>query len=101
MSILLDQYSYLHFATGIITYFWGVSLPIWILLHILYEVVENLHTSIYVINRYITIWPGGKSHPDPFLNRIGDVISGTLGWVSAYYLDNIGSYYRWYEPHIN
>lgn len=100
MSIFLDQYSYLHLATGIIAYFWGITLPIWILLHILYEYVENLQCSIYVINRYIKIWPGGKTRPDPTLNRIGDVLSGIFGWISAYYLDNVGSYYRWYEPHI-
>ena len=35
--LFIDQYSYLHFASGIIAYFWGVKLKLWIILHVLYE----------------------------------------------------------------
>jgi|UniRef100_A0A6C0IUX0 hypothetical protein len=100
MSVFLDQYSYLHFSTGVVAYFWGIDFYIWIIIHILYELFENLYASIHIINRYITYWPGGKSCPDPIINRVGDVVSGALGWLSAYYLDNLGGYYRWYQPHI-
>jgi hypothetical protein len=100
MSIFLDQYSYLHFSTGIIAYFWGVDFYIWVIIHILYELLENLYSSIHIINKYITLWPGGKTCPDPILNRIGDVLSSAIGWLSAYYLDSIGSHYGWYVMHI-
>lgn len=100
MSVFLDQYSYLHFSTGIIAYFWGVNVYLWTILHLFYEILENLPVSIYIINHYITLWPGGKSYPDPFINSIGDVLSGTVGWLSAYYLDIIGSHYKWYKIHI-
>ncbi len=92
-----DQYSYLHFATGIIAYFWGIDIEMWIIIHILYEVIENLESSMHIINNYITFWPGGKSIPDHWLNRIGDVFFGTIGWVSAYYLDKFGYKYGWYK----
>jgi len=100
MSIFLDQYSYLHFSTGILAYFWGIDFYIWVIIHILYELFENLRASIYIINQYITFWPGGKPCPDPIINRIGDVVSGALGWLSAYYLDTIGARYHWYQPHL-
>ena len=100
MSVFVDQYSYLHFSTGIIAYFWGITLPIWIILHLIYELVENFEISIYIINHYITMWPGGKPYPDPWLNRVGDVFSGAIGWISAAYIDVTGSYYKWYKPHI-
>ena len=99
--IFVDQYSYLHFATGIIMYFWGISFWNSILLHSFYEIVENLEEVIYIIKKYITIWPGGKSAPDPWFNRIGDVLFGTLGWITAYYLDKLGGKYGWYQPHLS
>ena len=46
------------------------------------------------------MWPGGKPYPDPWLNRIGDVFSGAIGWISAAYIDVTGSYYKWYKVHI-
>ena len=98
--MFVDQYSYLHFATGIIMYFWGVRLWIWILIHVLYEIFENLEEVVYIINKYITIWPGGKCMADTQINRIGDVVFGTLGWLSASYIDNLGNTYGWYRPHL-
>ena len=38
---LLDQYSYLHFAVGIVIYFWGINLKNWFILHVVFEIVEN------------------------------------------------------------
>ena len=99
--IFIDQYSYLHFATGIIMYFWGLSFWNSILVHSFYEIFENMEEIIYIINKYITIWPGGKSAPDPWLNRIGDVLFGTVGWITAYYLDKLGGKYGWYQPHLS
>jgi hypothetical protein len=97
---IVDQYAYLHLATGIITYFWGISLMNWIVLHTIFEIVENTTYGISIINKYFTFWPGGKPYPDSMLNRVGDTIFAILGWMSAYYLDKIGTKYGWYNAHI-
>ena len=51
----IDQYTYLHLATGIICYFWGIPLYHFIIINILYEIIENTKYGIYVINNYIKI----------------------------------------------
>jgi hypothetical protein len=33
-----DQYTYLHFAVGIIVYFWNISLLKWVIFHTVFEV---------------------------------------------------------------
>lgn len=89
---VFDQYSLLHFATGIIAYFWSLSFFITILIHILFEFIENTPVGMYFINTYfIGWWPGGKSHPDNLLNRTSDTIFTGLGWLIAYKLDKIYS----------
>jgi hypothetical protein len=96
-----DQYSILHFATGIIAYFWGLSLIVWIIIHAIFEILENTKTGMYLINNYITCWPGGKPYSDWAINsHIGDNIFSILGWLTAYYIDQIGSKFGWYSPHI-
>lgn len=98
---LLDQYSYLHFAVGIVIYFWGVSLQNWFLIHFLFEIIENTPFGMNIINTYFHgYWPGGKPYADSYLNILGDNIVAILGWLSAYYLDKIGSLYEWYDPHL-
>ena len=52
------------------------------------------------INKYVKFWPGGKPCPDSLINNIGDTIGTILGWLTAYYLDNMGKKYGWYEVHI-
>ena len=91
---------YLHLATGIISYFWGISLKNWIILHTLFELIENTTYGMYFINKYLVFWPGGKSYSDSFINIIGDNIGAILGWLSAYYLDNLGEKLNWYKKHI-
>ena len=54
-----DQFTYLHFAVGIIAYFWNISLVYWIVLHAIFEFVENTQMGIKIINKYIVFWPGG------------------------------------------
>ena len=93
---IFDQYTYIHFATGIISYFWGVSLINWIIFHTLFECLENTPRGIQFINQYFTFWPGGKPKQDTVINRIGDNIGAFIGWISAYYLDKIGHTYKWY-----
>jgi hypothetical protein len=95
-----DQYTYLHFAVGIIVYFWNISLLNWVILHTVFEVLENTNVGINIINQYIVFWPGGKQSSDTIINNIGDTIGTVLGWLSAYYLDKMGNSYNWYNLHI-
>ena len=98
--LLFDQYTYLHFAVGIIAYFWNISLFNWFILHIAFEILENSQIGMDFINKHITCWPGGKSKPDTIINSIGDIYGAMIGWISACCLDNIGNKYKWYTLHI-
>ena len=99
---LFDQYTYLHFASGIIAYFWGLRLKTLIILHVIFEIIENTQTAMALINKYIYIFsPMRKNYPDSLINMVGDTIGAIIGWLSAYYLDKIGDKYRWYKKHIN
>lgn len=83
-----DQFSLLHFASGIMAYFWGLPFLWWFILHVVFEIVENTKIGMQFINKYITMWPGGKQHPDSFMNSmIGDNISAAIGWVFASVVD--------------
>jgi hypothetical protein len=84
---LLDQYSLLHLAVGIVVYFWGINFWLWTLIHLAFESLENTPIGMRVINKYITFWPGGKTHPDNILNQCGDVLSGSIGWLLAKWID--------------
>lgn len=97
---MFDQYTYLHVATGIMAYFWGISLIMWIVLHTLFEWIENTDIGIYAINHYMIFWPGGKPYADSKLNSVGDTIGALLGWLSAYGLDKYGEYRGWYVAHL-
>ena len=97
---LFDQYTYLHFAVGIIVYFWNISVPIWFVLHTTFEFLENTQMGMNIINKYMVFWPGGKSKSDSIINIIGDTIGAIIGWISAYYLDQLGNKYKWYTLHI-
>jgi len=89
---LFDQYSILHFAVGIIAYFWSISLFMTIVLHILFEFIENTPIGMNLINTYfIGWWPGGKTYPDNLLNRVSDVVFTGLGWLLA---QSINKYYQ-------
>ena len=96
---LLDQYTYLHFASGIIAYFWNINLKNWIIIHTFFEILENTKFGVYTINKF-KYWPGGKPYSDNIINIIGDTIGALIGWLSAYYIDNLGKKYKWYNPHI-
>jgi hypothetical protein len=95
-QFLFDQYSLLHFAVGIIAYFFGIDSSLFFFLHALFEWVENTEKGMFVINRYIKVWPGGKPAADSILNRIGDTISAMLGWFIAYIVTEIGKRKKWY-----
>lgn len=92
-----DQYSLLHFATGVIAYFFGVSLKLWFVLHLLFEITENTPYGIMFINKYLkNIWPGGKPYADSYINSIGDQVFSILGWLSAYVLNYLNYKHKWY-----
>lgn len=96
---LFDQYTLLHFAVGCIFYFWGIRLFPSMIIHILFETIENTPWGMKLINSF-SYWPGGKPYADSIVNSIGDSIGFFLGWVISYYLDKIGSKRKWYDPHF-
>jgi|LakMenEpi03Aug12_release.lakeMendotaPanAssembly.Ray.scaffolds.fasta_scaffold743864_2 hypothetical protein len=84
----IDKYSLLHFASGIVAYFFNISITQWIIINILFETLENTKEGIEIINNFfIYIWPGGKNYPDTFVNIIGDITFSILGWLVASILD--------------
>tara|TARA_Y100000389_G_scaffold204146_1_gene255225 strand:+ start:2505 stop:2822 length:318 start_codon:yes stop_codon:yes gene_type:complete len=101
-SRIFDQFTYSHFAYGILAYFWGISLKNFVIIHTLYELFEVTPIGVYIINTYFkNIWPGdGKKLNELGLNAIGDTIGAILGWLSAMKLDRLGKKYGWYELHI-
>jgi hypothetical protein len=80
----MDQYSLLHLASGIIARYWNLSLLAWIVLHTLFEWMENTQSGMRFIHTYIKIWPGGKLSADSITNSIGDTIFSVLGWCIAH-----------------
>jgi hypothetical protein len=78
-----DKYSLLHFACGIVVYYWNVSFTAWFILHLIFELTENTELGMYYI-RQVKLWPGGKMHPDSWINSTGDQFYSVLGWFFAY-----------------
>jgi hypothetical protein len=85
---LLDKFTYLHFANGILVYYWGMSLTVWLIIHTIFETLENSAIGIHFIDNYLTLWPGGKLIADSYINRIGDTIGAIFGWLSALCVTN-------------
>jgi hypothetical protein len=85
---LFDKFTYLHFGSGIVSYYWGISLIWFLVLHTIFETVENTKTGVHIIDQYLTFWPGGKKSPDTFINIFGDTIGALAGWLSAYGMEN-------------
>jgi len=97
-----DQYSLLHFAVGVVLYFWNIPLILAIILHTIFEIVENTKMGMKFINTYIIhpgyfSWPGGKDYADSLINNVGDTIFFTVGWALAAYLDVEGIKQGWYK----
>ena len=84
---ILDQYSLLHFSTGCIAYFFKIKFINWIILHTIFEIIENSSNGIYFIDTYLKFWPGGKKTPDNLKNSISDLIFAIIGYIMAYKLD--------------
>jgi hypothetical protein len=83
-TALFDEYSLLHFAVGVIARHWNIAFLVFLLTHIIFELLENTKPAMYFINTYLKAWPGGKSFPDTFLNsQVGDNLSAVAGWWLA------------------
>lgn len=87
----MDQYSLLHFAVGIIAYFWGFSWQHTLLGHIAFEYLENTPWGIHFINRYFTYWPGGKPYADSLVNQTTDTIFTMIGWFISLKADELAT----------
>lgn len=87
--LFTDKYSLLHFATGIVVYYWNMSFWQWFFLHALFELVENTQTGMHIINNLPKLpngeplWPGGKTHADSVINSLGDQFYAIAGWILA------------------
>ena len=92
---IFDHYSLLHFATGVVAYHWGISAPVWLASHALFELIENSPPGMQFINKYITFWPGGKTESDHFINMFGDTVSAMIGWGIAWHVDEVGKKHGW------
>lgn len=93
-KVFTDQFSLLHFATGIVAYYIGLSLPVWFLLHAAFEIFEDTEFGVRIINKvFKNIWPGGgKRVPDSFVNsELGDNFYAVLGWIFSWYIHKNGS----------
>jgi len=87
-----DQYSILHFAVGVIMYFWNINIYISLLIHTIFEIVENTEYGMYLINTLFIhpgffSWPGGKNYADYTINKIGDTFYFAIGWLISAILD--------------
>ncbi len=94
----IDQYSLLHFAVGILLYFWGFSWQFTLGSHILFEIVENTKLGMKLINEYIPVWPGGKPQADSLLNSVTDTLFSLLGWYVSQWADSISTIHHLYYP---
>ena len=83
----IDQYSLLHFAVGILAYFWAVPFWLIVFLHIVFEWAENTPIGMRFINEWFTLWPGGKPRADSFLNMTTDTIATAVGWLLSWWAD--------------
>lgn len=82
-TTLLDEYSLLHFAVGVVARHWAVGFWLFLIAHTIFEFAENTVPGMRFINTYLKLWPGGKSAPDNLLNQFGDTVAGVAGWAAA------------------
>jgi hypothetical protein len=81
----------LHFAVGILAYFWGVSAAMTFFLHVLFEYVENTQAGMEFINTYLLLWPGGKPYADSWQNSLSDTGMSMIGWSVSFLADKYSS----------
>ena len=83
----IDQFSLLHFAVGILAYFWGFSALHTFVFHALFEWIENTRVGMKFINNNIPFWPGGKPYADSLLNQVTDTAFTMVGWYMSLVAD--------------
>ena len=81
---LFDKFSVLHFSTGMLWYYLGFNMISLLIVHIIFEIVENSKPGMLIINKYFKLWPGGKPRSDSIVNIIGDIIISLIGFIIAY-----------------
>lgn len=81
-----DKYSLLHFAMGISMRFFNMSFMTFLIIHTLFELIENTKPVMKFIDHYICFWPGGKKQRDSNLNMIGDTFYASIGFLVADYV---------------
>jgi hypothetical protein len=99
---MFDQYSILHFAVGVIMFFWNFSFINGFAIHALFEYLENTPSGMALINKYFVgkgmlRWPGGKYQADGYWNTFGDNLAFAIGYGCAYLLNMMGVEYKWYQ----
>tara|TARA_R110002074_G_scaffold360335_1_gene533084 strand:- start:482 stop:760 length:279 start_codon:yes stop_codon:yes gene_type:complete len=82
-----DNYSFLHFSVGAVLYYWNLSIENLIIIHTIFEILENTQQGMKIIQGF-PLWPGGKQHADSYMNMLGDTIWVILGWTVARILNN-------------
>jgi hypothetical protein len=87
----IDQFSLLHFAAGIIAYFWGFSALHTLVFHILFEWAENTKLGMKCINEQFPLWPGGKPYADSLLNQFTDTVFTMSGWYLSQLADALST----------
>ena len=92
MYYLIDRYSYLNFAIGIICFFSGISLKTLFIIRVLYFLIKNNKARIKYLNKYI-LWPKQQNN-DHLAKQIVDILLSLFGWLSANYKDIIIKRYR-------
>ena len=100
----IDQYTILHFATGVIAYFWYFKFWTAFSLHFLFEIVENTPMGMRFINQYFPKngpfrWPGDKTEPDSLLNSTGDQLFFVFGYLLSQWIDNVANSRGWFYSH--
>jgi hypothetical protein len=80
-----DAYSLLHFAVGVIFRHFNVGFWSSLILHTIFEWLENTQAGMNFINNSFlkNVWPGGKPYADSLLNNTGDTVFFALGWIVA------------------
>ena len=86
---LIDQYSLLHFASGVFFYFLGIKFEIALLLHTLFEIVENIPLGITNVYYLHLFWLGGRNEPDSLLNSVGDTVVFVVGFLLSQIIDKL------------
>ena len=82
-EFFFDKYSLLHFATGIIFRYFNIPFITSLIIHTMFEFLENTKYGIYFINKYLKFWPGGKPKKDTIINNIGDTVFFIIGYFVA------------------